>query len=88
MKNFTPVTEAITTRISEGKVTYRDAKGREQTIQADSVVIYSGLKARQDEALKFYGSAKNGFYTAGNCTNKCGNVQKSIRSAFLVASQI
>ena len=88
MKNFTPVTDAITTRISEGKVTYRDAKGREQTVQADSVVIYSGLKARQDEALRFYDSAKNGFYIAGDCTNKCGDVQKSIRSAFLMASQV
>jgi NADPH-dependent 2,4-dienoyl-CoA reductase/sulfur reductase-like enzyme len=88
MDNFDFITEAIATSISEGKVTYKDARGSEKSIQADSVVIYAGLKPRQDEALKFSGSAKNAFFSIGDCTSKGGNVQKSIRSAFFMASQI
>ena len=48
----------------------------------------AGLRAMGEEALKFYDSAKNAFYTAGDCTGRCGDVQKSIRSAFFMASQI
>jgi 2-enoate reductase len=88
MDNFNAVPGVIVTRISDGKVTYRNADGSEKSVQADSVVVYSGLRARQDEALKFYGSARSAFYTAGDCTGKGGNVQKSVRGAFLVGSQI
>ena len=88
MKNFIPLTGVTTTRISEGKVFYKDASGSEKSVQADSVVIYGGLRPLQEEALKFYGSAGNGFYTAGDCTGRCGDVQKSVRSGFLVGSQI
>jgi 2-enoate reductase len=88
LKNFSSIMEVTTTGISDGKVTYKDAKGSEKFIPADSVVIYGGLRPMQEEALKFYGSAKTGFYTAGDCTGRCGDVQKSIRSGFLAGSQI
>jgi hypothetical protein len=52
------------------------------------VVIFSGLKAKQDEALKFNVTAKKGFYTVGDCTGRCGNIQKTTRSAFFMASQV
>ena len=39
LDNFDYIMEATTTRISEGKVTYVDAKGNEKFIHADSVVI-------------------------------------------------
>jgi len=87
LNNFSVITEASTTRISEGKVTYVDAKGSEKSIQADSVVLYAGLRAKKDEALKFSGSAKR-FFTIGDCSEMGGTVQKSIRSAFFAASQI
>lgn len=88
MENFTPVTGITTTRIYKDKVTYRDANGNEKSVRADSVVVYGGLRPMQEEALKFYGSAKYGFYTAGDCTGRCGDVQKCIRSGFLVGSQV
>jgi thioredoxin reductase len=88
MDNFTPVTGAVTTRISDGKVTYRDASGSEKSLRADSVVIYAGLRPMREEALAFYGSAGNAFYIAGDCTGRCGDVQKSIRSGFLAGCQI
>ncbi len=88
MKNFTPLTQATAKNISDGKVTYLDSTGSEKTIQADSIVIFGGLKAKQDEALKFSGTAKKAFYTIGDCTGRCGNIQKATRSAFFMASQV
>ena len=87
LKNYNYITEAMAKGISAGKVTYIDAKGNEKSINGDSVVIYAGLRPRNDEALKFYGTAKQ-FITAGDCTERGGNVQKAIRSAFFAASQI
>jgi len=51
------------------------------------VVLYAGLKAKQDEAMKFAASA-NRVCILGDCTGRAGNVQRSIRSAFFTASQI
>jgi 2,4-dienoyl-CoA reductase-like NADH-dependent reductase (Old Yellow Enzyme family)/thioredoxin reductase len=86
-KNFSYVLEAVTKGIYEGKVTYKDAEGSEKSIQADSIVIYSGLKPKMDEAMKFTGSAGQ-VLLLGDCTGKAGTLQKTIRSAFFVASQV
>lgn len=81
------VLEAITTRIGDGKVTYKDSAGNENSVQADSIIIYAGLKPRMDEAMKFAGSAGQ-FLILGDCTGNAGTVQKTIRSAFFTASQV
>jgi len=92
LAGFDFIAEAMATRISMGSVTYRDAKGNEKSIAADSVVVYAGLRPRQEEAVAFYGSVENAtasaFYSVGDCTGKCGNIQKSIRSAYFMASQV
>jgi len=85
--NFSYVLETIATRISEGKVFYKDATGSEKSAQADSVVIYGGLRPKMDEAMKFSGSAGQ-FLLLGDCTGQAGTVQKTIRSAFFTASQV
>jgi 2,4-dienoyl-CoA reductase-like NADH-dependent reductase (Old Yellow Enzyme family)/thioredoxin reductase len=87
MKNFIPVTEAVTTGISEGKVRYKDAKGVEKSIQADSVVIYAGFRPRQDEAMKYSGTTGQ-LFIIGECNGDGNGIQKSQRSAFFAASQI
>jgi 2,4-dienoyl-CoA reductase-like NADH-dependent reductase (Old Yellow Enzyme family)/thioredoxin reductase len=87
LKNFSSITEAVATGISDGKVAYKDSKGNEKSIRADSIVVYAGLKARKDEALKFYGSAPR-YIMIGDCSDEGGDVQKSIRSAFFAASQV
>jgi hypothetical protein len=51
------------------------------------MVIYAGLKPRQDEALKFSGSASQ-FFIIGECSGLGNGVQKSQRSAFFAASQV
>jgi len=85
--DFSYVLEARVKDISGGKVTYTDAKGSEKSVQADSVVIWSGLKPRIEEAEKFIGSADDVLFL-GDCTGGCGLIQKTIRSAFFVASMV
>lgn len=85
--NFSYVLEAITTRISDGKVNYKDAKGSKKSIRADSVVIYGGLRPRMEEALRFSDSACQ-VLLLGDCTGRAGTLQKTIRSAFFIASQV
>ncbi|MBN1627167.1 MAG: FAD-dependent oxidoreductase [Deltaproteobacteria bacterium] len=85
--NISYVLEAITTGISDGKVTYSDASGREKSVHAESVIIYGGLKPRMDEAMTFSDSAGR-VLMIGDCTGQGGTVQKSIRSAYFAASQV
>jgi thioredoxin reductase len=85
--NFSYFLEATVKGISGGKVTFTDSKGMEKSIQADSVVIYAGLKPRMDEALKFSDSADQ-VLLIGDCTGQAGTIQKTMRSAFFMASQV
>jgi hypothetical protein len=84
---FSYILEATTTGISNGNVTYQDAKGQTKSVQADSVVIFGGFKPKQAEAMKFSGLA-NRFFIIGDCTGKAGDVRKCNRIAFAAASQI
>jgi 2,4-dienoyl-CoA reductase-like NADH-dependent reductase (Old Yellow Enzyme family)/thioredoxin reductase len=85
--NFSYALKAEVKSITGGKVTYKDSTGAEKSVQADSVVIWSGLKPRMDEAEKFLTCADE-VYLAGDCTGKNGHLQKAIRSAFFAASQV
>jgi thioredoxin reductase len=85
--DFNYILEAIVTRIADGKVFYKDAAGSEKSVRADSVVIYAGLKPRTDEALKFSDAARQ-VLLLGDCTGTAGTIQKAIRSAFFMASQV
>ena len=85
--NFSYVLQATVKDITGGKVTYTDAKGVENSIPADSIVIWSGLKPRMDEAEKFFGSADE-VLLLGDCTGTNGTLQKTTRSAFFVASRV
>ncbi len=87
LKNLSIITEAVVTGISEGIVNYRDVKGDAKSVKADSVVLFSGLRAKKDDALKFYSSAKQ-FFIVGDCSDIGGNILKCNRSAFYAASQI
>jgi NADPH-dependent 2,4-dienoyl-CoA reductase/sulfur reductase-like enzyme len=87
LKNFNFLTEVTARGISDGKVTYADPKGIVKSIQADSVVIYTGFKSKMDEALKFADSADR-FFTIGDCNAVGGMVRACTRTAFAAASQI
>ena len=87
MDNFSFILEATPTRISNGKVTYGDAKGVEKSVQADSVVVFAGFKPKRDEALRFSGLS-NQFFIIGDCSGYGGDVRKCNRIAFAAASRI
>jgi pyruvate/2-oxoglutarate dehydrogenase complex dihydrolipoamide dehydrogenase (E3) component len=86
LENFNYIIGAVTTGISKGEVTYIDAKGANNSVRADDVVIWAGLKSRKDEAMKFYGSAPR-FFIVGDC-HRVGDLHSSNRTAFSAASQI
>jgi len=85
--DFTAATGATVRSISGGTVTYADASGKETSVKADSIVIWSGLKPRMDEAQAFAGSADDVLFL-GDCTGQGGSIQKTLRSAFFVASSV
>jgi pyruvate/2-oxoglutarate dehydrogenase complex dihydrolipoamide dehydrogenase (E3) component len=85
--NFKYFMKTTVKDITGGKVTYTDEKGAENSIQADSIVLWSGLKPRMDDAEKFMGSADE-VLILGDCAGKGGRIQKVIREAFFVASQV
>jgi thioredoxin reductase len=86
-ENISHELQTLPTKISKGKVFYRDANGIEKSVKADSVVIYSGLKPKMDEALEFSGAAPQ-VLLLGDCTGNGGTVQKTTRSAYFIASQV
>jgi pyruvate/2-oxoglutarate dehydrogenase complex dihydrolipoamide dehydrogenase (E3) component len=79
--------ESTVKNIAGGKVTYTDSKGAEKSVQGDSIVCWSGLKPRMDQAEKYIGTAEQVLFV-GDCTGKAGTVQKTQRQAYFIASQI
>lgn len=85
-QNFTGLTNATCTAISEHSVTYRDAQGEEHTIPCDSVVLSAGMKAKTAEALE-YAKAGQLFRLIGDC-QKPASVQQAVRSGWTAAKTI
>ncbi len=87
LKNFSVITEGTANAISTGSVSYADSTGNAKSIPADDVVVFAGFKPKKEEALKFYGSAKQ-FFTIGDCSEKGGSIQKCTRSAYFAATEV
>ena len=85
--NFKYALEVKVKSTTGGKVVYTESDGKEKTVQADSIVVWSGLRPRMDEAEKFFGSADE-VLLLGDCTGQNGSLQKAIRSAYFIASQV
>ena len=79
-------TNAKVTGISPEGVTYVDADGQEHLVEADSVVISAGMKAKTDEAMS-YAEAKGCFYMLGDC-KKVANLMRLNQSALGIAGLI
>ena len=86
LENFKSIINARCTGIGADKVTYLDAFGKEQSIQAENVIIAVGMKPRHKLALQFYGTADR-FFMIGDC-RLAGDVQRAMRSAFSTASML
>ena len=73
--------------IGAGYVVYADKEtGETERIEADTVVLAVGMRAKTDEALSYYGAAPH-FYMIGDCT-KPGTIQTATRSAYAVCASI
>ena len=86
LDRFRFVTGASASEIGQFCVKYTDARGAEHTLPCDDVVALGGMRAMQDEAMAFYGIARE-TYMIGDCF-QVGNVHECTRSAFAAASQI
>ena len=86
LPNFRGLVNARCTAISDTGVTYVDEEGNEHTLQAGSVVIAAGMKARSAEAMGYLeggGSA----HMIGDCV-EAADIHQAMRSAFSIASTL
>jgi 2,4-dienoyl-CoA reductase-like NADH-dependent reductase (Old Yellow Enzyme family)/thioredoxin reductase len=86
LKELKAYTGATATGICDGYVIYTDKDGNSKRIECDSVVALGGMQALQDEAMAFYGIARQTFMI-GDCY-EVGCVRDCNRSAFAAANQI
>lgn len=84
--SFHHVLNARAKEIGDGYVTYTDKDGAEHKLEADTVVLSVGMRAKSDEAISFYGAAPQ-FYFVGDCKQP-GTIQTTNRSAYVTAAQI
>lgn len=82
-ENLHCITQGRCTGITENSVTYQDAAGQQQRLDADSVVLCVGFRAKTQaaEGLILPGVP---FTCIGDC-KKVGTVQQAVRSAFDIA---
>ena len=78
-ENLRYILNACGTGIGD-KVTYTDADGAEQKLEAGTVVIAAGMKPRYDEAMALHDTGDR-FVMVGDCS-ALGNVQKATRTAY------
>jgi pyruvate/2-oxoglutarate dehydrogenase complex dihydrolipoamide dehydrogenase (E3) component len=85
--NFEYFLETTVKDITGGKVSYLDKDGNEQSVKADSIVLWSGLRARTEDADNFAGAADE-VLVVGDCTGEKGRINRAVRKAFFVASGV
>ena len=74
------------TEIRPEGLVFVDADGQEQLIEADTVVLAAGMRARIDEAMAFAGCAAQ-WAQVGDCI-KPANVLMAVRTGYDAANQI
>ena len=82
-ENLKTIVNGRCSKIEKGKVTYIDPEGKEQILEADSVILCVGFKSNTQaaESLILPGVP---FTMIGDCKS-VGTVQQAVRSAFDVA---
>jgi NADPH-dependent 2,4-dienoyl-CoA reductase/sulfur reductase-like enzyme len=85
--NFKYYLKTTVKSITGGKVTYTDSKGAENSVAADSIVIWTGLKPRLEDGDAFAGAADE-VLCVGDCTGEKGRINRATRNAFFTASRI
>jgi NADPH-dependent 2,4-dienoyl-CoA reductase/sulfur reductase-like enzyme len=77
-----------TTSVEDGTLHYTNYKGDRKSMEFDSIIVSGGVHPQTQAALAYYGCAPE-FYIAGDCAGDGeGSLQKCLRSAYGIASQI
>lgn len=84
-ENFSYVVNATVTAIDEIGVHYSLPGGEEGFAPADKVLLSAGMKPLEEEALK-YQDCGTYFFMLGDCSSPA-NVQRALRSAFMIVSK-
>lgn len=82
-EKFHYITKAKTVEILPNGVKYLDTDGKEQIIEADSVIVSAGVAPRQDDAMGFAALADE-FYCIGDCRDP-KDVRRAMKNAFCAA---
>ncbi|NTV88798.1 MAG: FAD-dependent oxidoreductase [Clostridiales bacterium] len=85
-QNVSCYLNATCTAIDEKGILVKTRSGSEGFIEAETVIIATGMAAKPDEAEKFRNTAEF-FMSIGDCVS-AGNVRTSLRMAFDAASRI
>ena len=85
-ERFSSLCRAVATEAAPPSLTWRDAAGTEHILNCDSIVVFGGVRSRQEEVLA-YASAGIGMHIIGDAPEP-GPIQKSIHSVYGIASSI
>lgn len=86
LRGITTITEAKMKEISEKKIVYTDAEGKDVTLVADSVVLAMGARPENTLAKELEGCGVE-IRVIGDA-NKCGRIGNAIEDAFALAREV
>ncbi len=86
-KNVKVITSAMCTKIGEKEITYVGPDGTEVTLDAPSVVLSAGMKAKREEAEELLSVLNCESYSIGDC-EKVGTVESATKSAYYLSVRI
>lgn len=78
--NLSGIVHATTLSVDGGTVVYRDADGKTQTLEGDSVVICGGMQPQIQSAMQYSGLSTR-FFAIGDCAG-AGNLQVCNEQAY------
>lgn len=85
-ENFHYITHATAQEFLPNGVVYKDKAGNLQNLEADTIIVSSGVSACQDDYAEFAAAADE-FYVIGDCKDP-RDVRHAMKSAFCVASRM
>ncbi len=87
LPGFHSEVNALTLRIEEDGVVYRDNSGEEHKVPADTVIYSVGMRSKKAEALALADSSAYEWYFVGDCET-VGNLQKNLRKTYGTAMRL
>ena len=85
-ETMTYYTNATCTGITDTGLTYKDKDGREQSIDADTIIVAAGMRSRLDEAMSFASCAP--MWEQIGDSIRPANVRNAVRTGYDLANRI